>query len=258
MSEDNSLRVDTTPDPDLKVESAGPLKIPTYDIDPADQHIADQILAMDPLRDLPSPHRGLEFAKPPEMVLTALPPDMRETVEKKLAIVPASKRAESEREFVRAALEERSREVRAISGVGDGALPLHAKMSEQAIEVRHLARRFNDISAQLDEVDRVEMRPGPNGERVPVTVFAAEGATRDRLMREQDEINRHIKSIYGFEGARQLQKALKESIELVKARNAALAEDDEVRRGAEEKVRRDRIEKRIAIRARMIDPDLTS
>lgn len=69
------LRVDTTPDPDLKVDTDGDFKVPTYDIAPQDRHIADAILAMDPLRDVPSPFRGFEGVRQPELTLATLPPN---------------------------------------------------------------------------------------------------------------------------------------------------------------------------------------
>ncbi|MDP9423279.1 MAG: hypothetical protein M3Q19_10700 [Pseudomonadota bacterium] len=252
------LRVDTTPDADLKIDADGEFKVPTYDIAPEDKHIADRILAMDPLRDIPSPFRGFESIKQPALTLSSLPPPMQQAVERKLAMVPASKRAESEREFVRAALEDNSRNVRLRAGVGEGALPFHKTAAELEANHRALSRQFDSISEQLAEVERYDMRVNPaTGQREPVPVLAVNGSARLALVRQQEQLNYRMERLEKEEGQRQLQKALMESVELIKRREAQLAEETEVQAGAESKVREDRIAKRVAARARMINPDVT-
>lgn len=256
MNDSEPLRVDTTPDPDLKVDADGKFEVPSYVIEPEDKHIADAILAMDPIREVPSPFKGFENVKQPELTLSSLPPELRTSVEQQLAHVPIRKREGAEATLVRAALEHNSRLVRSEAGVGEGALPFHKMLAEQAANYRQLGREFNSIGEQLVEVVRYDVRFDPNtGERVPVPVYAVEGLAREKLVRQQEQLSYRMDLLEGIEGQRQRQKALKETVELVKQREAQLAEEAEVQAGAEAKVREDRLAKRIAARARMLNPD---
>ena len=261
MTDDTPLRVDTTPDPELHVdaEAGEAFKLTTYEIAPEDRHIADAILALDPLTDVPSPFKGFEGIKAPEMNLSSLPPAMRDSVEKQLTYTPPGERPEAEAKLVRAALEQHSREVRTRAGVGEGALPIHQTMAELAADHRALGRQFNAISEQLFTVARHDTRTDPEtGERIPVPVYAVEGFAREKLVQEQDRINYRMKLLEGIEGQRLMEKALGESVALVKQRNAQMAEEAEVQGRAERLVRESRLDRRAAVRARMIDPSVGS
>ena len=261
MSDNNALRVSIEPDTSLQVsaDAGEAFAVPTYDVAPEDKHIADAILALDPLTAVPSPFSGFQNVKPPEMKLSALPKEMRESVEKELAWLPLADRDEAEPRLVRAALEKNSREVRANAGVGEGALPFHQRAAELAADHRQLGRQFDSISAQLTEVSHHETRVNPaTGQREPVPVLAVQGSARVGLVREMERVAYNMKLLEGIEGQRQMQKALLESVELVKQRNAQLAEEAEVQARADRLVRESRLDRRAAVRARMIDPDVAS
>lgn len=249
------LRADVAGDDDLRQGGEGRFEIPAYDIDPADRSIADAILAEDPVSAVPGPFSGLEEKLTVEPKLTSLPPALRDKVERQLAMVPPSRYTESEREFVEAALKEHSLTVRTQAGVAGTALPIHKARAEIAIQYRDLARRFDDITTKLVDVKDYKTVLDESGQRKPVPVYTFDGAARDALVREQEQINYHLKLLEGPEGQRRLQKALKESVEVYKARQSALADEAEVQTRAEAIVRESRIQRRAAVRAKMIDPN---
>jgi hypothetical protein len=257
MSDDsNALRVDISGDDEIRPsEGEGRFEVPSYDIDPSDQHIADVIMKQDPVSSVPGPFSGLEGKLTVEPKLTSLPIPLREKVERQLAMVPPSRYAESEREFVTAALKEHSLSVRTQAGVAGTALPIHKVQAELAIKYRDLARRFNDNQAKLADVRDYGTAYDDKGQRIPVPVYTFDGTAREGILREQEDLAYHMNLLEGPEGQRLLQKALKESVEVYKARQAAAAEEAEVQSRAEAKVRESRIERRAAARARMLDPD---
>jgi hypothetical protein len=252
-TENEPLRVSIEPDPDLKLDADGDFKVPTYDVAPEDKHIADAILAMDPVTQVPSPFSGFQGVKAPELTLASLPPEMRGDVERQLAHTPPSKRAETERELVRRRLGENSKEVRLRCGVGEGALPIHQVAAELEANHRFLSRDFDTISEQLAEVVRYDMRlDQTTGERVATPVYLFEGLAREKLVQEQARLNYRMSLLEGIEGQRQMQKALQETVALIKQRNAMVAEEAAVQAGAEKLVREQRLQKRIEARARSL------
>lgn len=253
--ENNALRADITGDDDLRQGGEGRFEVPTYDIDPADQHIADAILAADPVTEVAGPFSGLEGKLNVEPKLTSLPDHLRAKVERQLAMVPASRYAESEREFVTAALKEHSLTVRTQVGVAGTALPVHKARAEVANQYRDLAKQFDHIAFKLGHVREYETVVNEKGERQPIPVYTFEGAARDALIRQQEDLNYHMNLLAGPEGQRRIQKALKESIAVYKQRDAAQAEEAEVQSLAEKLVRESRIQRRAAMRAKTIDPN---
>jgi hypothetical protein len=258
MSEDNSLRLSIEPDTSLHVDAdAGEaFKLPSYDIAPEDKHIASEILATDPL-NFPSPFKGFEGIKAPELKLSALPTHLRKDVEAKLANLPADKRWENEQLLVQAAFEANSREVRSRAGVGEGALPIHQQLAELTADHRALGQRGQAITDQLAEVSHHDTQVDPaTGQRVPVPVLAVQGQMRVGLERELEQVAYRMKLLEGPEGKRLMDKALAESVAIVKQRTAMLRDEAEVTALAEKQVREARLAKRAKVRARMIDPDV--
>lgn len=259
--ENDGLRVDTTPDTELQADADATeaFKVPSYEVAPEDKPIADAIQAMDWLTDVPSPFKGFSNIKPPEMKLSSLPPAMRASVEKQLAYTPPADRDEAERKLVRAALESHSREVRSQAGVGEGALPYHQTLAELNANYRQLGREFDNISAQLTEVSHHDTRVDPaTGQRSPVPVLAVQGPARAGLVRELEQLTYRMKLLGGVEGHRLLDKALLESVELVKKRNAQASEERQTQVEAERMVREGRLKRRAEARARSIDPNVFS
>ena len=181
---------------------------------------------------------------------------MREGVERQLAHTPASKRAETERTLVRAALEQNSRRVREQAGVGEGALPCHKEAAELSAQHRALSQRFNRISDELAEVACFDVKLDPkSGERVTLPVYAVENIARQKLVQEQGQLSYQMGLLEGVQGERLMKKALRESVELVKKRNEMIAEETLIQAGAEKLNREQRLQKRIEARARMIADD---
>lgn len=251
--------------PDFESDGASNYTPPTYDIDPADQHIADSIRSMDVLSQVPGPTSAIGAVKVPEPTLSALPPAMREQVEAQLAMVPASKRAESEKELVVKALRKHSLHLRSLAGVAGTATPYHREQAVIARDIRTAEAEFDALSTQLHDIIRYDNQwDEATQSNIPVPVFAVEGDRRKAYMQQQDQILYRISLLVngdgslGIEGQRRMAKALHDSVQLQKAVAEQKADNEEVEKRAQELAREARINKRAGVRAKMLDPDFHS
>ena len=254
-----------TVNPDFGSDVSSTFVPPTYDIDPADQHIVDEIKSLDMLTEVPGSSTVIGAIKIPEPKLSALPPAMRETIERQLAMTPASQREATERELITKALRQNASNVRALGGLSSTATPYHAEMATIAREVRTAEAEFDRISEQLTTVLRYENQwDEKKQENVPVPVYAFEGSVRTGLIQRQAELNYKIKLLasedgnLGPEGRLRVDKAMTHSVALHKARDEQAAEMKAVDARARELAQEARIERKAKVRAKMLDKDFHS
>jgi hypothetical protein len=254
-----------TVNPDFGSDVSSTFVPPTYDIDPADAHIVDEIRALDMLTEVPGASTVTGSINIPEPKLSTLPPAIRETIERQLAMVPASQREATEKELITKALRQNAANTRALGGLSSEATPYHAEMATVAREVRTAEAEFDKISDQLATVLRYDNRwDDEKQESVPVPVYAFEGSLRTALINRQAELNYRIKLLanedgtLGIEGRRRVDRAMLESVALRKARDEQVADLKAVDARAQELAREARIERQAKIRAKMLDKDFHS
>lgn len=254
---------DTTADLRSEVISAGtPQSSSDYAIAPADQHIADAILAMDPVNDVPAPHKFPEgWAANVPLRLTMLPPPMQGEVRAKLDAIPVAQRAVKEPELTAAAIRSMRADIRVKTGVGPTATPYHREMVGIAREVRDLGAQYEQLTESLSAIDGYETVTDPTtGEPKPAPVFRVQGNRLKAVLAQQEDLLRQMRLLqndgaYGIEGRRRLDQALHESVAARKAVAEQLADDAEAKRRTEQELREDRIAKRVRSMKRMRTTD---
>ena len=232
-----------TPVPaNLEVAGAKDFTIPSYDIAPADQAIANSILARDPLSDL----AGSTKASAAEVPYSALSPDLRSEVDKALQGFPASRRGEAEQEAIVRVLSARIVQNRVLTGLGEGATEYDREMVDIAREYRQHSQEWNRVTARMTEVARHDT--GPDGKPIPVYVMGPAGqrAAAAQLAEIDYRLSLLVQSdgSHGPEASRRLAKALQGSVEAEKAFAAQVAEMREAEVMAEKMLRDERIEAR--------------
>ena len=123
---------DSNDTPEFNTETSSNWSPPDYDIDPSDQHIADEILAMDFIEDVQGPVSMTGDVKIPEPSLSTLPPEMRERIEAQLVMVPASQRDATTKELINKELRSNSAYVRSKGGVHPSSTPYHQEYASIA------------------------------------------------------------------------------------------------------------------------------
>lgn len=229
---------------------------PSYEIDPADQHIADAILSQDPA-SLPGTMTAtgpLEFAMPTKV--EALPPHLRAKAEAKLQYVPDSKRVEAEAAAVAEVMRDNALDIRSKTGFAKSVDPVWNERADLVREYNSALNEFDRIAAQLTEVSHYEARPGPDGKSQPSPVYAVGAAARGPLVQRQAELLHKAALLFGadgtpgLEGKRRLDKALKDSVERRKGLQAALDDKREIEKRTAETLREERIQAAVAVRVR--------
>lgn len=226
-----------------------------YSIDPDDQHIADQIDAMDPF-SYPSTVTVKGAVRISAPKLDALTGPMRDKAREKLANIPIAERAEAESKVVMEVLQENRQRLKVATGLPADALPVHKEALDISREVRALNQEFMANVQWLDQVEWESEIDPVTGENRPKAVPIHGPAARHAREVRQAEILHHLRQLvdedgnHGPEAARRIAKARKESVELVKGRNAAKAESDEVRVRTDDAIREERIKKRVEVAVR--------
>lgn len=245
--------------PEFNTESSSNWTPPEYTIDPSDQHIADEILSMDPITDVQGPVSVTGDVKFPEPTLSALPPAMRDRIEAQLVMVPASQSEATTKELINKELRSNSAYVRSKGGVHPSSTPYHQEYASIARDFGEAAAEFNRISDRLVEVLRFDsVWDEEKGESVPVPVYAVSSAEqRKALVNRQAELNHRIKQLQNEDGSlgpeaqRRMQKALYDSVALRKAVAQQAADLKEIEERATLKEREAYIEQQSDIRAKL-------
>ena len=224
----------------------------------ADHSYADRILAMDTIRDVPSPVKGPAGKRYPKMTVETLAPEMRGEIYQKLQGVPEDQRAEAEHRLVAEHIEGQLPSIRLKTGVGEGALPYHKELMTIAQEYDALAKEHQRYADMLDDVSRFETLYDPEtGEPIVGEVMKVRGSRRTHYERHMADLQRRMRLLAnadgtpGLEGQKRAQGALKESIAILRQREQEAEDLARVNARAEEINREASIEKRAQARARM-------
>lgn len=221
-------------------------------IAPEDMDLARELASFDPVHDVPSPVQVTGTVRlPTELRLTMLSPNVQAQIRAELENVPAHRRDQAEKELVGKHLYQNSYALRARAGLGDDATPIQREAFAIAREMGDLQDEDLRIAHELGEVERWETKFDPaTGKDVPVPAERVQGERRQKLEARRREIEHHLKLLEGPEGEHRKAKALKESVEQVKAKRQQLEDHAEIDRRARDKAREDRIEKAAEARAK--------
>lgn len=247
---------DNTGDP-----AATPYNGPDYGLGD-DNAIAHEIASTD-WRDAPRTHidTNEKFRRSiPIRSLDALAPEMAEPYRVQLVGLTPEQRADLEPKLARQALQAASDEARIMIGVGGQASPLDKTRVEIANEERLLARRIDQLGAEISEqtgtravYDRetglAVIDPGTGLPKMEPTYALSKGL-RDVKSGEMMELVRQLSVLRGPGGEKALDAALKESVALAKDRRQQRADLDEVDRRAREMIRDEELASRAAIKAK--------
>lgn len=229
---------------------------------PADlQPYADEILKMDPLRDVPGNVKDSGGYRPFKRKATALSPDLQREVYRKLDRMPnmsAEDRAKYEDQFVAEAIRGQLGSIRGMTGVGSDALPYHKAQAQIAMDVRTLYEKRNVYQESLDKIVGVKKGEDPvTGEVVANPVYWLSEFKRANYRDVIADIDRQIGLLTdsegkpGIEGQKRLRKALIESAEIRHRQRTMHADEAEAQKRAANMLREESIEKRAAIIAKM-------
>ena len=219
-----------------------------------DNALADEILQQDWYADNPSAHDTSRMgARRWELPTTVdgLTPDMREPILKQLIGVKPEQRAHLETQLVRKAIEERSKDVRILTGLGDGATPLAKAQVNIAYRARELARRISATQSELDEVTGSKaVTDHSTGQTVMQPLYRLTGELRYKATEEVNRLKGELSVLNGPEGDKELEQALRESVDQVKDQRQAAADLVEIDRRARESIREDELNARAELHAK--------
>lgn len=242
------------------VTNYGNLSGPSAGIPEDLQPYAQQVLKMDPLRDVPGNVRDTGGYRPISLKVDGLPPEMRSEVYRKLEAMPKMSeqdRAKYESKFVADAIEARKGSIRGLTGVGPDALPFHKEQANIAMQVRDLVRKRDQYQSGIDDIADLRKATDPaTGEVIAEPVYRLSETRRANYQNVVTDIDRQIRLLvgddgYGIEGKKRMDAALRESAAILKARNAAQSEEAEAKKRAEDMLREQRIARRAEALARM-------
>lgn len=237
---------------DNSISASAPTPTPmpaSYDIAPEDQHIADRIVGMDPVNDVPGASNTTGILRNIKGLRAVnLPPEARKRVESQLDGIPFDQRADRESGLVAAAMRPLLIMGRASGAMGENATPYHREMATIEHEWRQAKRIADDCADQLAEVEgyRTEFDE-TTGEAKPIPVFAAFGERRDGLIRELAAQQHKMRLLtdpegnFGPEGKNRMKVALYEAVEAEKAVAAQRADRIEIERRAQHMEREQRL-----------------
>ena len=230
---------------------------------PADlQPYLEQIDAMDPVDDVPGPvvdnsatSRGEALSA---VTVDALPPEDRSAIFAQLHGYSPEQRAARESQLVIAAMKAKVRRNRALTGLGEEALPYHKAQAEVARQVYEIDRKIKVLETELEAVaDYTTVTDPRTGSRTAQSVMRVTGTRRAAYENQILDLQRH-RRVYvaddgsdGPEAAREIAKARLESAKLLQQRDQERAEVAEVRRLADEINRQRRITAKAESLARM-------
>lgn len=229
-----------------------------FTIAPEDQHIADRILAMDPMRDVPSPVQIPDGWVAPPLKLTALPVDRQAAVATKLERLQPGESAAREAEFVADEIRAMLPDIRIKCGVGPGASEYHREQAAIAREYRDLCQQFDFYAAELSEISHHATEfDSKTGEALAVPVYAVQGNRAKAYAEHQEDLLRQMRLLikddgsHGLEGEKRRLRALAASVRNIKALEQQAAEAAEASAKADEINREERVRLQAESLARM-------
>lgn len=246
----------TMTDTNLTATGGSDFTVPSYDIAEDDLPIADEILAMNPL-DIPGSGNISDGVKLPAAVpMTALPPEMREQVEKALEGIHHSKRAEYEEAAVAKVLKSNALLIRGRTGLHSDAPGYWKAKAAAANEVRQLGEEYDRLVGRMTTVARYESTTGPDGKSEPKPVYVMGAAEQAAAITRLNELSYRIGLLVKEDGSegpemqRRLARALFDDVEATKARRKEIALMQEAEAKSEKILWDERVDKRAEMLAK--------
>lgn len=239
------------------VVSTGSASAPEPAFTPEELVHVDQVLAMDPLRDVPGPVTGGEGMRFSAPTVDALPPDLRQEVYRQLDNLKPEFRQEREAQIIDSVVRHRIIQNRVLTGLGEGALPFHREEVAIAREVRDTKRLRDNLQAQLDEViDHETVFDEATGTTKAQPVMLVQGERRRAYEAQIADYDRRVRLLHdgnslGIEGQKRMRDAMRETVALRMHVAQEAADLAEVKALADEMLRKERIEARAKALANM-------
>ena len=224
---------------------------------------AQQVLAMDPIKDVPSPVKDNTGMRPMKLQASALPDDMRHAVLDRLHRIPREMRDGAEDRLVREVLTANRAQMRLKIGLSQDALPYHAEQVNIARQAQDLARKRDWLAEQVGRVSGFKTVEDPvTGDLKPVEVPLLSDPRRAAYRDQIIDLDRQIRLLvnpdgsYGIEGQRRMREALVESATRLRKVEAQRSEEAEARQMAADINRQARVKRRAESYARMSADDV--
>ena len=229
-----------------------------YAIDPADQHIADEIRNSDLVYDSPGPVTVTGHIRlPSEIPLTTFAPDVANRIRSEAAQVPEAQRAEVEQRLAAQVLYRKSEATRIQAGAGERADAWTREKFSIANDIYNLERERDRLSAELVEVARHDTVTDPKTGKVSaVPIERYQGPARDQRQMRFNYLTKRIELLQGSEGDRRMEQALYQAVQDRKKLAAMTADNAEAKRRAEAMAREARTNKQAEGIARRLSNQL--
>lgn len=222
-------------------------EIQSYDIDPADQALADEIASFDPVLSTRGPTeigRGVKL--PATMKATGLSPHLRDPILAQLANVPVDRRDAEEQRLVYEALYQNGLQVRTVCGPGEGANAYEREFFALEFDRHEAAREIDRLGQLLGEVNgTAEIITDGDGQQRVLTIHRVQGQRRIEMEAEWRRAIHRLAQLNGLEAERRMKKAHYEAVQEVKAQRAQVEERREGVALGDQMAREERV-KRIA------------
>lgn len=238
----------------LAISASGDFKYDDYTIDPADQGLADEIVANFDAARVPGPVKLYgDPIKIDRVRATALPPHLRDPIQAAMSAAAPDRRDAIEQQMVTEALQGVAIDVRKRSGLGSDATPYERERFAVAHDIDKLEAEELAIRSELAAVDHWKPEFDDRGHPVidPATgqqrvkaYDKVQGDARAAKEGRLREIENALKSIELIEGPRRVAKALKDTIAANKRITEAFAENAEAEKMAQDILRDERIKQR--------------
>jgi DNA-binding transcriptional ArsR family regulator len=222
-----------------------------------------QVLDMDPIRDVPSSVKDNTGVRPMKFQASALPDEMRHAVLDKLHRLPREMRDGAEERLVREVLTANRAQMRLKTGLSHDALPYHSEQVDIARQAQELARKRDWLAEQVGRVAGFKTVEDPEtGDLSSVEIPFLSDPKRAAYREQMVDIDRQIRLLvqsdgsYGIEGQRRMREALLESASRLRKVEAQRLEEAQARQRATEINRERRIQRRAESYARMNPDDL--
>ncbi len=205
---------------------------------------------------------GLRAEATPALTVSALSPETAAPIIRQLAGLTPEQRAKREPELVMQTLRAASDKARIMTGLGSDATPLAKAQVNLAYREREFERRIDSWAAKLNEQTGARAVIDPEtGKAVidPATgqpkmdpIYAMSDGQRAAGQAEMNELLRQLSVLRGPEGDRELDEALKATVQLKKELGQQQADLVEVERRAQGIVRDEDLNRRAAVLAKSL------
>ena len=227
---------------------------PSYDIAEDDAYIASTIATFDPIYGVSGPTAAIGNVQLPTSIRAeGLSPAMRDPILAAMAKVPAESRPALEAKMVREALENNSLDLKVKCGPGADATEYQRECFSVVGDIHRLNTERLRLSRDLVEVSHWTTTIDPvTGVSTPLAVDKMVGERRKGWEERIRLIDNQVDALQGAEGKLRKDRALYNSVETFKRKQAEVDDHFEIQKRATAMVREERIQTAAETRARMM------